>query len=136
RCCPTTPETRSTCPPRRKGWLFSWNPWCSPGEFASAIPQQLDNFAERGIAAFAAPADQTPELVVAIFEQHLESGEALALEQRRVGVQKPLEHQLVLEQAAAAAPAQTIHFRCRHVRAIRCSGNSRTDHVFHRPVLV
>src|SRR5438132_8780072 len=33
--------------------------------------------------------------------------------QLRVGVQKPLEHQLVLEQAAAAAPAQTIHFRRR-----------------------
>src|SRR5260370_2042104 len=74
----------------------------------SAIPQQLDNFAERGIAAFAAPADQTPELVVAVFEQHLESGEALALEQRRGGVQKPLEHQPALEQAPAPAPPQPI----------------------------
>src|SRR5712691_1401710 len=75
----------------------------------SAIPQQLDHFAERGIAAFAAPADQTPELVVAVVEQGLESGEALALEQRRVGMQKPLEDQLVLEQAASAAPAQAVH---------------------------
>src|SRR6266545_760996 len=82
----------------------------------SAIPQQLDHFAERGIAAFAAPADQTPEFVVAVVEQGLESGEALALEQRRVRMQKPLEHQLVLEQAAAAAPAQTVHFSVSHRR--------------------
>src|SRR5712692_5613679 len=80
----------------------------------SAIPQQLDHFAEHGVAAFAASADQAPELVVAVVEQGLERGEALALEQRRVGTQKPLEHQLVLEQAAAAAPAQTVHFGVRH----------------------
>src|SRR5438552_781160 len=85
----------------------------------SAIPQQSDHLAERGIAAFAAPADQAPELDVAVAEQGLESGEALALEQRRVGMQEPLEHQLVLEQAAAAAPAQTVHLDVRHVREIR-----------------
>src|SRR5436309_8885522 len=90
----------------------------------SAIPQQSDHLAERGIAAFAAPADQIPELVVAVFEQNLESREALALEQRRVGMQKPLEHQLVLEQAAAATPAQTVHFDVSHVRFISTASPS------------
>src|SRR6266480_1336506 len=82
----------------------------------SAIPQQFDYLAERGIAAFAAPADQAPELLVAVAEQCPESGETLALEQRRVGMQEPLQHQLVLEQAAAAAPAQTVHFDVSHLR--------------------
>src|SRR5258708_23276649 len=86
---------------------------------ASAIPQQFDHLAERGIAAFATPADQAPELLVAVAEQCPESGETLALEQRRVGMQEPLQHQLVLEQAAAAAPAQTVHFRRRHVHTDR-----------------
>src|SRR5437867_13267135 len=90
----------------------------------SAIPQQLDHLAERGIAAFAAAADQVPELVVAVAEQGFESGEALALEQRRVGPQKPLEHQFVLEQAAAAAPAQTVHFDVSHVRFISTASPS------------
>src|SRR2546430_16512180 len=85
----------------------------------STIPQQSNHLAERGIAAFAAPADQAPELVVVVAEQGPESGEALALEQRRVGMQKPLEHQLVLEQAAAAAPAQTVHLGISHVHTDR-----------------
>src|SRR5258706_16266423 len=34
-------------------------------------------------------------------------------------MQEPLQHQLVLEQAAAAAPAQTVHFRRRHVKTDR-----------------
>src|SRR5882672_2567065 len=85
----------------------------------SAISQQLDHLAERRIAAFAASADQAPELVVAVVEQGLESGEALALEPLRVGTQKPLEHQLVLEQAAAAAPAQTVHLDISHVHTDR-----------------
>src|SRR5438309_10546027 len=80
----------------------------------SAIPQQLDHFAERGIAAFAAPADQTPELVVAVVEQGLESGEALALELRAIGVKKAFQHQLVLEQPSSAAPAQAVHLRGGH----------------------
>src|SRR5258706_7184289 len=63
--------------------------------------------------------DLAPELVVAVLEQRLESGEALALEQRRVGLQKSFEHQLVLEQAAAAAPAQTVHLDVSHVWEIR-----------------
>src|SRR5438552_16922121 len=85
----------------------------------SAIPQQSDHLAERRIAAFAAPADQAPELVVAVAEQGLESGEALALELPPGRTQKRADHQLVRGQAAGAAPAPTVHLDARHVGGVR-----------------
>src|SRR5882672_1420216 len=84
-------------------------PW-----LVSATLQHPHHFAERGVAALAAPADQAPELVVGVVEQGLEGAQALAFEQRAVRREEALEDEVVLEQATPATPAQTVHFCAGH----------------------
>src|SRR5262245_27611496 len=84
----------------------------------SATLQQSHHLAQGRVAALGAPAHQTPELVVAVVEQRLERREPLALEQRPVRSEKALEHEVVLEQAAAAAPEQAVHLDVGHDRLI------------------
>src|SRR5580765_2498141 len=101
---------------------FLWSSWRFLIEFASlTIPQKSHYLAQGRVAALAAPADDAPQLVVGVVEQRLERRESLALQLAAVPLQKALEHQIVLEKAAPAVPAQAVHLLLGHTERFTIS---------------
>ena len=79
---------------------------------ASNASQQLQDALSVGIRMhrLGAPAHQIPKIVIGTFQQSLES-RLLAWGQRgRLPIEEPRQHQIELEHAAPAVPAQTVRF--------------------------
>jgi len=84
---------------------------------APATTQQFHHSDEIRISRLAAPAHQIPKFLVAVFKQFSERLGLLLRQQRALYLEKPLEHEIVLEQAASAPPAQTPELGIIHVTA-------------------
>ena len=101
---------------------------------APATAQQFYDFDQIRVAGLAAPDNQIPKFFVTLVKQSSECLDLLLRQPRSVKLEKTLEHEIVLEQAAPAAPPQALEFgvihctRCalgpkHHSVQVRCSAH-------------
>src|SRR3990167_5402419 len=87
---------------------------------APATAQQFYDFDQIGVAGHAAPDHQIPEFFVTEVEQSSECIDLLVRQPRSVKIEKTLEHEIVLKQAAPAAPPQALEFGVIHCAQSQC----------------
>src|SRR5579859_6572272 len=76
----------------------------------SAATQQLDDLAHPGISASRAPADEVPEIGITVLQQRLERPQPPAFQPGGMTLQKPFQHEVIFQQTAPAAPADSSQF--------------------------